>query len=217
MQIRVFVAASSPIIRCGIKTQLANYDDISVIYESENLSGFISQRSDLNADILIMTIPWYSTIEIDSARQVKEANKAIKIIYFLTAIEAFYSTDILSSCDGIIRINSSPKELVRCIKEITPCKESYRNTYDKKIIKTRRNNRDQTESGNQKLTSREIEIFKLFGEGYYADQIVDKLCITRSTFEFHKKNILEKLGIDHTYKLISIAAKQACLKEFCKT
>lgn len=53
------------------------------------------------------------------------------------------------------------------------------------------------------FTKREIEVIKLLAEGYNTKTIAEKLFISRTTAETHRKNILRKSGCKNSVKLIS--------------
>lgn len=53
------------------------------------------------------------------------------------------------------------------------------------------------------FTKREIEIIKLLADGYSTKTIAEKLFISQTTVETHRKNILRKSGCKNSVKLIS--------------
>lgn len=53
----------------------------------------------------------------------------------------------------------------------------------------------------QLLTKREIEILQMLGKGKSRNQIVDELCISKHTFDTHRKSIREKLEIKNPAQL----------------
>lgn len=57
----------------------------------------------------------------------------------------------------------------------------------------------------QSLTGREIEILKLLANGYNNPKIADKLFLSRSTIETHRKNIKKKLDLNSLRDLMRYA------------
>ena len=47
----------------------------------------------------------------------------------------------------------------------------------------------------QTLSAREIEVLKLISEGIATREIADRLFVSPNTIEFHRKNIMRKLGV----------------------
>lgn len=57
----------------------------------------------------------------------------------------------------------------------------------------------------QSLTEREVEILKLLANGYNNPKIADKLFLSRSTVETHRKNLKRKLELKSLRDLMRYA------------
>lgn len=57
------------------------------------------------------------------------------------------------------------------------------------------------------LSSREIEVLKLVAQELSTSQIAEKLFVSVSTVDSHRKNIMVKLGVDNIVGLVKIAVK----------
>ena len=57
-----------------------------------------------------------------------------------------------------------------------------------------------------KLSAREVEISRLFCQGWRAEEIARKLCVSSKTVATHKYRILDKLEINDTIALARLAA-----------
>lgn len=58
------------------------------------------------------------------------------------------------------------------------------------------------------ISEREIEIIKLIAEGYINKEIADRLFLSTHTVNTHRKNIMQKLGINNTAGIVLFAVKQ---------
>ncbi len=61
------------------------------------------------------------------------------------------------------------------------------------------------------ISAREIEIIRLITEGHSNKEIADKLFISLHTVNTHRKNIMNKLGINNTAGLVMFAIKNEIL------
>ena len=59
------------------------------------------------------------------------------------------------------------------------------------------------------LSAREKEIVTLLARGLTSKEIADKLCISKSTVESHRKNLRDKTGAKTTSELIAMAVKHS--------
>jgi len=58
------------------------------------------------------------------------------------------------------------------------------------------------------ISEREIEIIKLIAEGCINKEIADKLFLSNHTINTHRKNIMQKLGINNTSGIVLFAVKE---------
>jgi len=61
------------------------------------------------------------------------------------------------------------------------------------------------------ITTREMEIIKLIAEGYSNKQVADKLFLSTHTVTTHRKNIMNKLGVNNTAGLVLFAVREHLL------
>lgn len=57
------------------------------------------------------------------------------------------------------------------------------------------------------ITERELEIITLIAEGYTNNEIAEKLFLSPHTVNTHRKNILQKLGVNNTAAIVMYAVK----------
>jgi len=58
-----------------------------------------------------------------------------------------------------------------------------------------------------RLTDRELDVFRLMGQGYETKRIAQDLCISLKTVQAHCANIKEKLGLTNANELIREAVR----------
>lgn len=59
-----------------------------------------------------------------------------------------------------------------------------------------------------KISEREIEIIRLIAEGFSNKEIADKLFLSTHTVNTHRKNIMNKLGVNNTAGIVLFAVKE---------
>ncbi|MFM8913561.1 MAG: response regulator transcription factor, partial [Flammeovirgaceae bacterium] len=57
------------------------------------------------------------------------------------------------------------------------------------------------------LTRREIEVLKLIAEGLTNQEIADRLFVSASTVDTHRKNLISKLNVKNTAALVRTAVE----------
>lgn len=66
------------------------------------------------------------------------------------------------------------------------------------------------------ISQREVEIIKLISEGFINKEIADKLFLSTHTVNTHRKNIMNKLGVNNASGIVLFAVKEKLIspKEF---
>ncbi len=62
------------------------------------------------------------------------------------------------------------------------------------------------------FTKREIEILQLIVKGHTSKEIAEKLCLSLSTVENHRCNMIKKAGVKNIYAVIMFAIKNQLIK-----
>ena len=57
------------------------------------------------------------------------------------------------------------------------------------------------------VSPRELEVIRLIAEGYTNVQIAEKLFLSTHTVNTHRKNIMQKLGVNNTAAIVMYAVK----------
>ncbi len=125
--------------------------------------------------------------------------------------EEFIFNSLKAGAKGYLPKDTSRDELLKAIYTITKGEEFFGESISKVMLKSyikRATDSEQPEDGTHAiLTSREIEILKLYVEGLINKEISDKLDISIRTVETHKNHIMRKLGLKSTVELVKFAIK----------
>ena len=112
-----------------------------------------------------------------------------------------------SGAKGYLTKNSSTKELIDAIKEVSLdkkyiCREIKEKYFDQMMS---------DEGGVKELTEREIEIVRLIGDGLSSKEIGLRIEVSHRTVDTHRYNILKKLNINSSAQLIIWAKNKGYL------
>ena len=99
-------------------------------------------------------------------------------------------------------------ELGECLKAISKG-EKFLSKEIIELNKQENTNTPQDTLINQlNISDRELEIIKLIAEGLINKEIADRLFISTHTVNTHRKNIMQKLGINNTSGIVLFAVKE---------
>jgi DNA-binding NarL/FixJ family response regulator len=210
--IRIILVDDHQLVRDGIKALLSGVSDIEIIGEAADSNELFEKLGSLKPDLLIMDIslPGLSGIEI--TKIICEKYPEIKVmILSMYNSEDFIFNSLKSGAKGYLPKNTTRNELLEGIYAIHSGEEFFGEAISrimvKGYIKRATDDEKPPEKGNEVLTAREIEILKLYVEGFINKEISDQLDISIRTVETHKNHIMRKLGLRSTVEMVKFAIK----------
>lgn len=205
-------------VRNGIKLLLDTQDNLEVVADvccGQEILDLIA--SGMEADILITDL---NMDNVDGLQLVKEFNeKNIKIhVIVLTMLydEHYVAQSFQHGAKGYLVKNVTAEEMLFCINHVAKggrylCEELTMKLVDKLI------NREDAQSykmdpADLSLTSREMEVLELLGEGLTNLEISKKLFLSKRTVEGHRQSLIDKTKSKNTPALIKFAIQNGLLK-----
>jgi len=208
--IRVFITDDHEIYLEGLALLLGKQEGIEVIGTATSGKELLDQVRDLQADVLLLDVYLPDLGEEEILQQIRASRPELRIIY-LTLLRGTRYIHKLSkyNIQGYVLKNASLDELLLAIKtvqdggsyfskniHIGDRDEDFRNTItieDKQI--------------DEILSRRELEVLRLICKEYSNAEIADKLFLSVSTVETHRKNLIAKLGVNNTVGLVKFALR----------
>jgi two-component system response regulator NreC len=208
--IRVFITDDHEIYLEGLSLLLGKQEGIQVIGTATSGKELLEQVGHLQADILLLDVYLPDLGEEEILQQIRILRPDLRIIY-LTLLRGTRYIHKLSkyNIQGYVLKNASLDELLQALRavmgggsffsrdiHIGDRDEDFRNTItieDKQI--------------DEILSRRELEVLRLICKEYSNAEIADKLFLSVSTVETHRKNLIAKLGVNNTVGLVKFALR----------
>ncbi|HET8859622.1 response regulator transcription factor [Marivirga sp.] len=197
-KIKITLADDHQIILDGLTEVLKNHEELEMMGTFPNGKELLDFVRENAVDVAVMDINMPELDGISCAKILKREFPHIKIIVLtMYAQKSFIDEIIKIGIDGCLLKNNSGKELYQAILRV----HSGKFYYDK--IKDFVSEKDEIAA--YKLGAREIEVIKLLAKGLGTNEIAEALFISKHTVSTHRKNILNKTGVNNTTQLIQYA------------
>lgn len=210
--IKIILVDDHQIVRDGIKSLLTAAANIEIIGEASDGYELFNLIKVAKPDIVILdlSLPKISGIEIIKILTQEYDNIKVLVLSMYTS-EDFIFNSIKSGAKGYLPKNTTKKELLEAIYKLNQNEEYFSepisNIILKSYIKKAKSGNKYSEKKEESLSSRELEILKMFAEGNSNKNIADQLSLSIRTVESHKNHIMQKLELKSTVDLVKFAIK----------
>lgn len=196
--IKLFIVDDHYMVIEGVHTMLQNEPSIEWMGHATNADSCIHFLKNHTPDVVLMDISMPNVSGIELCKQVTEDFPGVAVIALSTFNQGSYITKMMENgALGYVLKNASKEELMHAIEAAAKGKQFL----SFEVAGALRKN----EQMEILLTRREKEVLELVGEGLTNGEIAEKLFISITTVISHRKNILEKFGVNNTAVLIKKA------------
>lgn len=210
-KLKIILAEDHLIVRNGIKLLLDSQPGFEVVGEVSNSNEALDLiATGLAADLLITDLSMQQNDGLRLIRQLREQESPLKIIVLtMMNCELHVAKCFEAGAQAYLVKNVSAEELIFCVKHVGKggrylCEELTMKLVEKTI--------EEMSSPVQRidpltldLSSRELEVLELLGEGFTNQQIAKKLFLSKRTVEGHRQNLIDKTKSRNTPALIRFA------------
>lgn len=200
------------LVRDGIKALLSGAENIVIIGEASTGKECFEKITATPPDLLILDISLPDTTGIDITLRVTAEFPSIRVLILsMYTNEDFIFNAVKAGARGYLPKNTSREELLNAIHTIHCGEEFFADSISKIMLRSYVRKAKDDDSAIARppvtLTTREIEILRLFAEGFINREISDQLDISIRTVETHKNHIMKKLELKSTVELIKFAIR----------
>jgi DNA-binding NarL/FixJ family response regulator len=204
MRPRLLLADDHAIVADGLRYLLEQeFDLIGVVGDG---AALLEAASKLKPDVIVTDISMPSLSGIEAARRLKEAGSSSKIIFLTMHMDVEVAAEALrTGASGYVLKHSATHTLSHAIWEALKGRQFISPRIAENVKLNVMASSQRRDGSAIRLTSREREVLQLVAEGHTIRVISDSLEITTRTVEFHKTNIMDKLGLRTTADLTQYA------------
>jgi len=210
--IKILLVDDQQLIVEAWKTLLNSRPDFNVVKTASNLEDAISDAKVYRPDIVLLDINLKGDESgFDVCEQLINQMPKTKVIGLslhdkVSIVQKFIS----KGASGYLTKNVHPSELILAIDTVAAgntyiCKEIQEKFAQQMFV-------SENGGSSKELTITEIEVLKLLAQGLTSKEIADQTFVSPRTVETHRHNILKKLDLPNTAKLISWALHNGYLE-----
>lgn len=198
--IRLVIADDHAIMRDGLKRLFEKEADIRVVGEAANGQEALQRVAKDAPDLLLLDISMPDGgPELITRMQADHPGLRI-LVLSMHNVSQLVSRSLQLGALGYVTKDSEPEELLTAVRKVGAGSRYVSPALAQSMVLGNCPDGDLT-----RLSSRELQILRMFVDGVSVGEIADKLFLSPKTVSSHKSRILAKLRVDNDAELIKKA------------
>jgi DNA-binding NarL/FixJ family response regulator len=191
---RVFVVDDHPIVRQGLSMMIDAENDLRVCGYAEEAQTALQAIVEYKPDILVVDISLNGPDGLELVKHVRSIFPELPILVLSMHDEATYAERALRArANGYIMKQEATEKVLVAIRRILNGEIYLSDRMANKVLHQYMGGSPAGQSRIRDLSDRELEVFRLIGDGHATRQIADELHLSVKTVETYQAHIKEKL------------------------
>lgn len=201
-QVKIVIVDDHPVVLEGLSNLISTVSDFNLVAKCQSALDALSAIRTKLPDVVLTDIHLPEVNGIELCQRIKSEFPFISVIAISTFQDRSYVSEIIKhGASGYLSKNAEPEEIVSAIRRVLKGELAISQLTPESVLPI-----FNMESG-PVLTRRETEVLQLISEGLTNKEIADRLFVSQSTVDSHRKNLLHKFGVLNTAALIAQAVK----------
>ena len=208
---KVFVVDDHPIVRQGLALLINQQPDLVVCGEAEEAQGALQSIVSCQPDILIVDISLNGPDGLELLKAVRARHVVLPVLILSMHDESIYAERALrAGANGYIMKQEATEIVLVALRRILN-REMYvsERVANKMLRQYISGSESPRRSPVAELTDRELEVFRLIGEGHGTRKIAEELHLSVKTVESYQAHIKDKLSLRNARELVQHAIQWA--------
>jgi DNA-binding NarL/FixJ family response regulator len=195
--IQILVVDDHPIVREGLESILSHEPDLEVCGQADDAFGALNAIAEMKPDMAIVDISLKRSDGIELTKTIKAQYPELSVLVLSVQDESVYAERVLlAGAKGYLMKDVAAEHIVKAIRTVLLGEVYVSDAITKRFMHLIAGNKtDVTKTTIDCLSDRELETFRLIGEGYSMSKIAERLHLSVKTIETYRLRIKEKLRL----------------------
>lgn len=203
---KILIVDDHPVVRQGLHQLISGDERLSICGEAKSAAECISMLEELSPDMILTDISLEGTDGIELTKEVRQINPNIPVLVFSIHGEELYAERALNAgANGYLMKQENPDILLKAIHQVMAGDIFLSTEMTSRMLRKMSGSKKTPQpqkTGVEQLSDRELEVFKLIGQGLTTRRIAEKLNLSVKTIETYRMHIKEKLELNDATELM---------------
>ena len=207
---RVLIVDDHPAVREALAMRIGLQPDLEVCGEAADLSEALRLVADTQPDVAVIDISLKTGCGIDLIKRIKDRNDTVRMLVWSTHGESLYAERALKAgALGYINKDQATNKIVEAIRRVREGKVYLSDAMVESMLHRTVGGgpEEVTRSPLDALSDRELEVFRLIGQGVKTAEIAERLHLSGKTIETYRVRIRAKLDLNDGTELAHFATR----------
>lgn len=198
-KIKLLLVEDHTIVREGLRALLSRYEDLDVVGEAQDGAEALEQVKELRPDIVLMDVAMPRMNGIEATRLIHKRFPKTKVIILTQYCDKYYVRSLLKAgASGYILKDALRDDLIQAIETVMGGEAFIHSAVSTEIMRM-------VQGPSVSLSPREQEVLELIVKGNKNTEIAEILSLSAKTVDWHRTNVMRKLGVHNLAELIRYA------------
>jgi DNA-binding NarL/FixJ family response regulator len=204
---RVLLVDDHPIVRQGLALLIDREADLCVCGEADGAHSAFGAIDTLRPDIVLLDISLNGPDGLEVLKELRMKSGSLPVLILSMHDESIYAERAMrAGANGYIMKQEATEKVLIAIRRILQGDVYLSDRLTTTMLQQYVRGGAHTKSSPLlNLTDRELEVFRLIGEGHGTRQIADELHLSVKTIESYQAHIKEKLALRNARELVQHA------------
>jgi DNA-binding NarL/FixJ family response regulator len=205
---KVLIVDDHPAVREALALRIGRQSDMEVCGEAADLVDALRLLADVSPDVAVVDISLKTSNGLDLIKRIKDRYDNVRILVWSMHSESLYAERALrAGALGYINKDQATDRIVEAIRRVLAGKVWLSDMMAERLLQRTVGADEVEHSPIDALADRELEVFRLIGQGAKTTEIAERLHLSVKTVETYRDRIRQKLDLSDGTKLAQYATQ----------
>ena len=206
---KVLIVDDHPLLRDGLAKVINQQPDLAVCGEAADARAGLAAAAKLRPDVVIADVTMDEGNGLDLIKDLHLRQPGLPVLVLSMHHENLYAERaVRAGARGYVMKREPVAAVLASLRKVLAGQMALSDAIVRRLLDApARVRKSAAASPAEVLSDRELEVFRLLGQGFGTRQIAEKLRLATSTVESYRAGIKQKLGLARATELVARAAQ----------
>jgi DNA-binding NarL/FixJ family response regulator len=211
--IRVMLIEDHTVVRQGFEALLRDQPDMAVVAQAADGEKALEQVETARPHVALVDISLPGMNGLEVTRRLKKLCPECKVLMLTVHADKEYVVQAFrSGAMGYLVKDADAQSVLEAVRQVAEGRNYMTPLASEALIERTKMEHHEDVGPTDRLTQREMQVWKLIGQGMKSGEIAEALDISVKTVQTHRNNLMNKLGVHDQTSLVKEAIRRGIVR-----